>query len=389
MASMVHIGKEVLSEKDVEDIFDSVLSSASSKLKPTTPTYEDEYDCSNRYRGLALIICNENFKTENHRRDYCDDEIKLMKETFGKHLNFTVLIFKDLTAEQINWVIHRVLFYKACKQPGFHRMSDCFACVLASHGGEESRGSNGKPTLVDLRDQCLYGVDHKPITTKAIIKKINDVKALKDKPKLFFIQACRSRTQMHITTSGIEHGHTIDINSASHGNCPTDCTDEFYKQSFPECPTQNEPSLKANHGIISEKKDNAEASIFHKLGQLFGLNKNDAEKIIEPEDMISILDQSCTDDTLVVYSTASEKYSYGRVKLGGWMLVCLNKAVDEQLRQSNKSYHIDLMDILIAVTSAVAKNFETHLSDDNSSRKCAVVFEHCLYKELYFSNNWI
>ncbi|VDH96972.1 Hypothetical predicted protein [Mytilus galloprovincialis] len=174
---------------------------------------------------------------------------------------------------------------------------------------------------------------------------------------------------MNITSSGIEHGHKIDINSASHGNCLTDFTDEFYKQSFPECPTQNEPSLKANNGIVSEKKDNAEAIIFHKLGELFGLNKNDAEEIIEPEDMISILDQSCTDDTLVVYSTASEKYSYGRVTLGGWMLVCLNKAVDEQLRKSNRRYHIDLLDILIAVTSAVAKNFETHLSEDNS-RPC-------------------
>lgn len=85
----------------------------------------------------------------------------------------------------------------------------------------------------------------------------------------------------------------------------------------------------------------------------------------------------------------SEKYSYGRVALGGWMLVCLNKAVDEQLRQSNKRYHIDLMDILIAVTSAVAENLETHLSEDNFRRKCTVVFEHCLHKELYFSSNLI
>lgn len=89
---------------------------------------------------------------------------------------------------------------------------------------------------------------------------------------------------MNITTSGIEHGHTIQIKSASHGNCPNDFTDELYKQSFSECPTESKPSLKTNHGIISEKKDTAEASIFHKLRQLVGLFKN------KPDEIISILD---------------------------------------------------------------------------------------------------
>lgn len=30
-----------------------------------------------------------------------------MKDTFGMYLNFTVLTFKDLTAEKIMWVIQR------------------------------------------------------------------------------------------------------------------------------------------------------------------------------------------------------------------------------------------------------------------------------------------
>lgn len=52
----------------------------------------------------------------------------------------------------------------------------------------------------------------------------------------------------------------------------------------------------------------------------------------------------------------SEKYSYGRVKLGGWMLVSLKKVVDEQLCQANRRYRIDLMDILIAITGDVAES---------------------------------
>lgn len=57
-----------------------------------------------------MIICNENFETLSQRK-YCDNEIKLMDETLGKNLNFTVLIFKDLNVEQINWVIHTGKLY--------------------------------------------------------------------------------------------------------------------------------------------------------------------------------------------------------------------------------------------------------------------------------------
>jgi hypothetical protein len=37
---------------------------------------------------------------------YCDDVLIMMKETFGsKVLKFTVVLFKDLTAEQMGWVL--------------------------------------------------------------------------------------------------------------------------------------------------------------------------------------------------------------------------------------------------------------------------------------------
>ncbi|VDH96967.1 Hypothetical predicted protein [Mytilus galloprovincialis] len=342
--------KNIRSQKAVEDIFDSVLTSASSKLEPTTPSNEYEYDCSNRYRGLAIIICNENFKTERLKRYYCDNEIKLMEDTFGKHLNFTVLIFKDLTAEKINWVIQT-----ACKQPGFYRMSDCFACVLASHGGELEVYSNDKSQSVLLREHCIYGVDNVPVSTKGIIDDLNDA----------------SRLRMDdATIPDEEHGHTIPIHRTA---------DEFDKMSYSECPSENKPSLNAYQKKVS-KKDTTEASIFHKVGQLFGMNKN--------EDTISILDQSCTDDTLVVYSSASEKISYGNTILGGWMLVSLKKAVAKQLCQTHRRYRIDFMDVLNAITSNNAVNFEArNLNPKYQPLKTTVVYEHCFYKELNFYIN--
>lgn len=85
-------------------LYSSVLKTASSKSNPTIPTDENEYECNKRYKGLAIIISNENFKTLTCRK-YCDDEIRLMQETFGKCLKFTVITFKDLKAKQINLVL--------------------------------------------------------------------------------------------------------------------------------------------------------------------------------------------------------------------------------------------------------------------------------------------
>ncbi|XP_071149310.1 caspase-3-like [Mytilus edulis] len=312
MESMVHTGDKVLSKKIVKDIFARVLNSASSKSKSHFPSNEDEYDSSNRYRGLALIICNENFDTLS-QRDYCDNEIKLMDETFGKNLNFTVLIFKDLNKKQIKWVIHT-----ACKQDDFFRQSDCFTCVLASHGGEVDSHTHGKLPSVNLRDHCIYDVDCFPVITKDIIDEFNKVKALKDKPKLFFVQSCRSRQNPTSKDAGKDKGHTIPVHSAPESlnlNLGTD----YAEDSYADCPTESMPAVKSNHDTKTEQEDITEATIFHKLGRMFGLYIN------EPKDMISILDSSCTDDTLVVYSTASEKYSYGRVNLGGGCLFLSKK----------------------------------------------------------------
>ncbi|XP_076088548.1 caspase-3-like [Mytilus galloprovincialis] len=376
MESMVHTGDKVLSKKIVKDIFARVLNSASSKSKSHFPSNEDEYDSSNRYRGLALIICNENFDTLS-QREYCDNEIKLMDETFGKNLNFTVLIFKDLNKEQITWVIHT-----ACKQDDFFRQSDCFTCVLASHGGEEDRLAHGKLQSVNLRDHCIYDVDCIPVITKNIINEFNKVKALKDKPKLFFVQSCRSRQNPTSKDAGKDQGHTIPVHSFSQSinlNLGTD----YSEDSYADCPTESKPAVNANHETKTEQEDITDATIFHKLGRMFGLYTN------ELKDMISILDSSCTDDTLVVYSTASEKYSYGRVNLGGWMLVSLKEAVEEQLRQANRIHRIDFMEVLNAIASNNAHTFETHSKKypKDPPFKTAVVFEHCFYKELYFYSN--
>lgn len=118
----------------------------------------------------------------------------------------------------------------------------------------------------------------------------------------WYFQSCRSRQNPTSTDAGKDKGHTLPVHSASQGfnlNLVTDYSDDTYAN----CPTESKPAVNANHETKTEKEDITEATIFHKLGRMFGLYRN------EPQDMIFILDSSCTDYTLVVYSTASGYYN--------------------------------------------------------------------------------
>ncbi|XP_063442976.1 caspase-3-like [Mytilus trossulus] len=308
---------------------------------------EGEYTCNNIFRGLAIIICNENFKEPNKPRRCCDDDLQLTKETFSK-LQFLVMAFKDLTGRQIGLV-----FDIAAGQEEFHMKSDCFACVVASHGNERYRPvDDKKPPGLYFRDHCVYGIDNEPVATKQIVKKFSEVTSLENKPKLFFIQACR------IVPNGIcsiDEGHTVSVD-------PSNFQDEV---------------------ILKNADDIPEPSFFDRL---LGRKTNtmDTPKIIR------VLDPPCEDDCLIVYSSNSEKESYGRHASyinGGWMLISLYNAVDKYLQalHINMINRIDIIDVLYEMTSYVAKRMEVYSKETAyQKRKAAIVFEHCFHRELFF-----
>ncbi|XP_052060246.1 uncharacterized protein LOC127700688 [Mytilus californianus] len=381
MATHTYIGKvqgRTRSKEDLEKKFSSILKSASEKFKQSVSSHQHEYECDKNYRGLAIIISNESFK-RSQPRPYCDDELKRMQETFGKHLRFTVVTFKDLTAQQINWVVDI-----ACEQTQFHRNSDCFAFIIGSHGNENPRPVNSlPPTRVYYRDHCLYGVDEDTVTTKSIIEKVAGVVELQDKPKMFFIQACRSKMIPDEVCS--EHGHEILVlnivkNSLNQTNKTTSSNS---LSSSASKPTDNDTV-----GNMSKDQDTAEFSFKKALNmtkKMFGYNKN------KPKEIIRIVDPPCADDCLVVYSTASEKNSFGRERVGGWMLYSLNAAITKQIKiiECSKINCIDITCVLNDMTHYVSKYFETKSSDSThpngmEGRKVPVVFEHCFTKEMYF-----
>ncbi|XP_041378266.1 caspase-3-like [Gigantopelta aegis] len=142
----------------------------SHKTKTTAPKdlTDEYYKMDSHPKGLCLIIQNENFPGGDTRKGAHKDLERL--EKIFKNLEFDVRVSCDLTADKMKDVM-------AKEAREFKADFDCLVCIIMSHG----------------KDGQLLGTDN-------FYVKVNDLssyfqpdrcKNLIDKPKIFFIQACR------------------------------------------------------------------------------------------------------------------------------------------------------------------------------------------------------
>ncbi|XDA88255.1 hypothetical protein R6Z07F_017923 [Ovis aries] len=132
------------------------------------PTYQ--YNMNFEKVGKCIIINNKNFdrRTGMGVRNGTDKDAEALFKCF-RSLGFDVAVYNDCSCAKM-----QDLLKKASEED--HRNSACFACILLSHGEENLiYGTDGKTAIKDLTahfrgDRC---------------------KTLLEKPKLFFIQACR------------------------------------------------------------------------------------------------------------------------------------------------------------------------------------------------------
>ncbi|XP_046376833.1 caspase-3-like [Haliotis rufescens] len=124
------------------------------------------YPMKYKQKSIAYIINNVIFDG-NERKGSDVDEQKLIK-TFTA-LSFDVKSVRNQTREQMVKLLEKV-------SRDIHKDSDCFVCVILSHGEEDK----------------VHGTDGPVEVTKLLAPFRGDrCSALAGKPKLFFIQACR------------------------------------------------------------------------------------------------------------------------------------------------------------------------------------------------------
>ncbi|XP_004838949.1 caspase-7 [Heterocephalus glaber] len=132
------------------------------------PVYQ--YNMNFEKVGKCVIINNKNFDkvTGMGVRNGTDKDAEALFKCF-RSLGFDVVVYNDCTCAKMQDLLKR-----ASEED--HTNSACFACILLSHGEENLiYGKDGSTPIKDLTahfrgDRC---------------------KTLLEKPKLFFIQACR------------------------------------------------------------------------------------------------------------------------------------------------------------------------------------------------------
>ncbi|XP_052248064.1 uncharacterized protein LOC127856105 isoform X2 [Dreissena polymorpha] len=133
----------------------------------------------------ALIVVNKVVKNYTDRNGATKD-MKQMCWMFGE-LGFDVIPRLDLKAREIEEELR-----KACSKP-----CDCFVFVISSHGQEVLVPGTSN---VYVYDQTVLGSDGEAVSVDALFKCM-DNEVLKGIPKLCFIQACRSKAQIQMSSS--------------------------------------------------------------------------------------------------------------------------------------------------------------------------------------------
>ncbi|TSK62578.1 Caspase-8 [Bagarius yarrelli] len=123
---------------------------------------------SSNPRGICLIINNIEFDPPRKNRQGSVSDEESLKEVF-QWLGYSLAVHRNQTAEQMKNLLKT---YSQIDHTG-----DCFVCCIMSHGSKDG----------------VYGTDGAIISSDDIFGPFNgrSCPSLVNKPKVFFIQACR------------------------------------------------------------------------------------------------------------------------------------------------------------------------------------------------------
>ncbi|XP_036285011.1 caspase-2 isoform X8 [Pipistrellus kuhlii] len=166
-----------LSVDTVEHSLDNRDGPPCLQVKPCTPEFyrthhQLAYRLQSRPRGLALVLSNVHFTGEKDLDSRSGGDVDHRNlVTLFKLLGYTVHVLLDQTAQEMQEKLQNFAQLSA------HRVTDSCIVALLSHGVEGG----------------VYGVDGKVLQLQEVFRLFDNANcpSLQNKPKMFFIQACR------------------------------------------------------------------------------------------------------------------------------------------------------------------------------------------------------
>ncbi|XP_061177099.1 uncharacterized protein LOC133185825 [Saccostrea echinata] len=356
----------------------------------------DEYKFrpNREYQGLAVVIVNF---TEERRGS--KEDITYMTRTF-EVLGFKVKLYKNLSKRRFIEVIN---YYSKDDTLTDY---DSFVLAISTHGLELESANRAKRDYV-VHHHALLMNDDQSYYTATILEKFRKCKALKGKPKLFFIQACRipeskSSKKHRVQGIGFDAGtglHKLDLEEPNKNKCRHDKTD--YKEGSI---ISREEALDSDPKILSEVEedaaDTAKVSFSDEVGDSWS---NSEEVLLDPPIDIGELGDEvdpprairyrpsqaplhitavpCHNDMLVVFASPEGHYAIRNEDMGSYMLKYLHDSVineygEGRLLNNRTNFLYILNDVAAKMSSAI-------FCDGKYKNVTCVV--HKLSKDIVFS----
>ena len=144
------------------------------------------YDMEQFPHGIALIINNEVFSSKSMRKGTAIDERNLTH--IFRYLGYKVEVHRDQKALDMLEIMIEM-------GRRSHEMYDSFICCILSHGTEGH----------------VYGIDGEKVSLHALTEKVDATSCytLRDKPKLFFLQACRGELKEVAVSVATDSGESM------------------------------------------------------------------------------------------------------------------------------------------------------------------------------------
>ncbi|XP_045169393.2 uncharacterized protein LOC123532100 [Mercenaria mercenaria] len=309
-----------------------------------------EYRSNHSSRGTALIIGNE-FKGQKAERKGCKEDVIMMQELF-RRLDFNVTTFMNLSAAQM-----KEKLTQASKNKN-NEDSDCFVFVLSTHGHEVFVEDMGQvyPSGADVWRHGVLGEDGTTVYVDDIIDIFTDDKTYKlaGKPKLFFLQACKSRqTTRYSPQPGdtYDPGHKVEVmttagESSNKGqrsskadtkdsvdwlyNFDITGTEDIYSGWVKDPDVWCPETMAKTPGSQASQQDAAWELVEEDAG-----GSGDSNSL--PPSPFDIVPIKCPDDFLIMYPVMSGKFAFRNARAGSHLLNFLHKSENlaELLRGCN------------------------------------------------------